>query len=360
MGIATGQKFIKNKWEGRRKKMTVGFLGGKFLPLHLGHVYAIVQASTIVDELYIVLSHSEKRDRELCNHKKMKYIESRVRLRWLHQIVKDMDYVKVIEVEDRYSNEDYDWQEGAVEIKQKIGKPIDYVFSSEYEYEAIFTKLYPESTHYLIDEKRNTVPISATQIREEGVFRHWNFLPDVVKPHFVKKVVILGTESCGKSTLTRNLAKIYNTSFVEEYGRTHCETIGGCDGMMLEEDYPLIAYTHKVKEYEAITHANKVVFIDTEATVTQFYSELYNLQSQTVLDDMASLQNYDLCLYLEPDVKWVDDGLRIHEEQNTRLINNTRLKQLLTKNTIAFIPLTGDYHEKLRQSIEWIQRILSE
>lgn len=340
--------------------MTVGFFGGKFLPLHLGHVYAIVQASTIVDELYIVLSHSEKRDKELCKNTKMNYVENRVRLRWLHQIVKDLDHVKVIEIEDNYSNVDYDWEEGALAIKKRIGKQIDYVFSSEQEYESIFTKLYPESSHFLIDENRDTVPISATQIREEGVYKNWNFLPDVVKPHFVKKVVIVGTESCGKSTLTRNLAKIYNTSFVEEYGRTHCEKIGGCDGIMLEEDYPLIAYTHKVKEYEAIENANKIVFIDTEATVTQFYSELYNHQHQSVLDEVANLQNYDLCLFLEPDVKWVDDGLRIHGEQSSRLSNNTQLKQLLTDNNISFVPLTGDYNEKLNQSIEWIQRILKE
>jgi HTH-type transcriptional regulator, transcriptional repressor of NAD biosynthesis genes len=340
--------------------MTVGFIGGKFLPLHLGHVFAIIQASTIVDELYLVLSHSEKRDKELCDNTKMKYVESRVRLRWLHQLVKDMEHVKVIDVEDSYSNEDYDWEEGAIEIKKKIGKPIDYVFSSEHEYKPIFKKLYPESTHFLIDEGRNTVPISATQIREEGVFKHWSFLPDEVKHHFVKRVVILGTESCGKSTLTRNLAKIYNTSFVEEYGRTHCERIGGCDGIMFEEDYPLIAYTHKVNEYEAMKKANKVVFIDTEASVTQFYSELYNHHHQPVLDEVANLQNYDLCLYLEPDVRWVDDGLRIHGEQSVRVTNNSRLKQLLTKNNIDFIPLTGDYHEKLKQSIEYIQKLLTE
>jgi len=340
--------------------MTVGFIGGKFLPLHLGHVFAIIQASTIVDELYLVLSHSEKRDKELCDNTKMKYVESRVRLRWLHQLVKDMDQVRVIEVEDRYSNEDYNWEEGAVEIKKKIGKPIDYVFSSEHDYEAIFAKLYPESTHFLLDKERKTVPISATQIREEGVFKHWNFLPDEVKLHFVKKVVILGTESCGKSTLTRNLAKIYNTSFVEEYGRTHCERIGGCDGIMFEEDYPIIAYTQKVHEFEAMKKANKVVFIDTEATVTQFYSELYNHHHQPVLDEVANLQDYDLCLYLEPDVRWVNDGLRIHGEQSVRLTNNRRLKQLLSKNNIDFIPLTGDYNEKLKQSINYIQTLLKE
>lgn len=44
-------------------------------------------------------------------------------------------------------------------------------------------------------------------------------------------------ESCGKSTLTKNLAKIYNITFVEEYGRTVCEDLGGCDGIITDDDY---------------------------------------------------------------------------------------------------------------------------
>ncbi|MCM3586641.1 multifunctional transcriptional regulator/nicotinamide-nucleotide adenylyltransferase/ribosylnicotinamide kinase NadR [Mesobacillus maritimus] len=338
--------------------MTVGFYGGKFLPLHLGHVYAIIQASTMVDELYVVLSHSENRDKELCKNTNIDYIESRVRFRWLHQLVKDMEHVKVLAVEDSNGDKDYNWHEGAFEIKRKIGKPIDYVFSSERAYEGIFANLYPHSTHIIIDGKREMVPISATKIRENGVFQYWDFLPDVVKPHFVKKVVVLGTESCGKSTLTRNLAKIFNTTFVEEYGRTFCEKVGGCEGIMLEEDYPLIAYHHKVKEAEAIEKANKIVFIDTEAVVTQFYSELYNGSFHPILDEMAKNQNYDLMLYLEPDVKWVNDGLRVHGKQEIREENNQRLKMLLQKNKLPFIPLSGTYHEKLAQAVKEVRAIL--
>jgi HTH-type transcriptional regulator, transcriptional repressor of NAD biosynthesis genes len=112
--------------------------------------------------------------------------------------------------------------------------------------------------------------------RTEGVFKHWEFIPDFVRPYFIKKIVVVGTESCGKSTLTRNLAKIYNITYVEEYGRTLCEELGGCDGIMVKEDYQRIAYGHKVEEFKAIEKANKLVFIDTEAIVTQFYSNLYN------------------------------------------------------------------------------------
>jgi len=338
--------------------MSVGFIGGKFLPLHQGHVYAIIHASSMVDELYVVLSHSKKRDKELCKGSKMEYIPPHIRLRWLSQLTRDMPHVKVISIEDYEGNDDYDWNQGAQLIKQAIGKPIDYVFSSEFEYNDIFRDLYPDSKHVMIDPERSHVTISATAIRNEGVNRHWEFIPHFVKPYFIKKVVVIGTESCGKSTLTKNLAKIYNTNYVEEYGRTVCEELGGCEGIMVKEDYQKIAYGHKMKEIEAIEKANKVVFIDTEAIVTQFYSHLYNDEDQPVLDEMAKLQEYDLWLYLEPDVKWVDDGLRVHGAKEVRDKNNHHLKKLLEKHSINYKVLNGDYVNRLKGAMDSIDIFL--
>jgi HTH-type transcriptional regulator, transcriptional repressor of NAD biosynthesis genes len=339
--------------------MSVGFFGGKFLPLHLGHVYAIVQASSIVDELYVVLSHSEKRDIELCRDTKMEYIPAQIRLRWLSKLTKDLPHVKVISIADYQGNDDYNWKEGGQLIKKAIGKPIDYVFSSETEYNEIFKELYPTAKHFLIDPIRTHVNISATVIRKEGVFRHWEFIPDMVRPYFVKKVVVVGTESCGKSTLTKNLAKIYNTNYVEEYGRIVCEEIGGCEGIISTEDYHKIAYGHKMEEIKAIEKANKLVFIDTEAIVTQFYSNLYNDEHQTVLDEIAKLQYYDLWLYLEPDVEWVNDGLRVHGEDEVRVKNNQHLKALLKSHNIEYKILNGDYLERLNGAIKLVDELLT-
>lgn len=39
---------------------TVGMYGGKFLPLHMGHVYMMTKASTMVDELHIIVSYDEE------------------------------------------------------------------------------------------------------------------------------------------------------------------------------------------------------------------------------------------------------------------------------------------------------------
>ncbi|MRH43340.1 multifunctional transcriptional regulator/nicotinamide-nucleotide adenylyltransferase/ribosylnicotinamide kinase NadR [Aquibacillus halophilus] len=337
--------------------MTVGFIGGKFLPLHLGHVYAIIYASAMVDELYIVLSHSKQRDKELCDDTKMNYVPDYIRLRWLSKLTKDMPHVKVIPIEDDYGNDDYDWREGSQLIKKKIGKPIDYVFSSEPSYKDIFAELYPDSKHILIDPNRKHVNISASKIRAEGIFHNWNFIPDIIKPYFVKRVVVVGTESCGKSTLVRNLAKIYNTAYVAEYGRTVYEELG-CDGIITEEDYQQIAYGHKMEEIKAIESANKLLFIDTEAIVTQFYSNLYNNEHQTVLDEIAKLQDYDLWIFLEPDVKWVHDGLRKHGTEVERLKNNNHLKTLLDKQNIQYKILKGNYEKRLKGAMELIEDIM--
>lgn len=99
-----------------------------------------------------------------------------------------MPHVKVISIIDDQGNEDYNWAEGARDIKKAIGKRIDYVFSSEYEYNDIFNQLYPEAKHELIDPNRGHVNISATAIRNEGVFVYWEYIPDFVKPYFVKRL----------------------------------------------------------------------------------------------------------------------------------------------------------------------------
>ncbi len=335
--------------------MTTGFLGGKFLPLHMGHVYAITKAACMVDELFVILTYSNKRDKRLCENSKVPFLPPFLRLRWLSQLTKDMENVKVVGIEDdAESDEEYDWYAGAEAIKKVIGKPIDFVFSSESTYSSIFERLYPESSHYIIDESRNRYPVSATKIRKDGPYIHWDLLPKVVKNHFVKKVVIVGTESCGKSTLTKYLAKLYNTTFVEEYGRIVCEELGGCEGILLPEDFQRIAYGHKQLEYQAIQQANKVVFIDTEANITQYYSNLYINQHQEILEGIALAQQYDLWLLLEPDVQWVDDGLRVHGDEIIRKQNHDKVKQLLDEKRVSYQILTGSYSERLETAIKLV------
>lgn len=338
----------------------VGVFGGKFLPLHAGHVYAITKAACQVKELYIILTYSKNKDERLCREGVLPVIPHSVRLQWLRTLTKDMENVRVLAVEGfEESDKEYDWIAGGYDIRAAIGKEIDCIFSSEAEYGPIFDYLYPEAEHILIDEKRVQYPISGTKIREEGVYKHWDMIPEVVKPFFVKKVALVGTESCGKTTVARYLSQIHQTVYVEEYGRLICEELGGSDDIMTEDHFKELAYSHKYFEYQQLKKANKFLFIDSEAVVSQYYSKLYFGHEFDWLEGVVDSQEYDLYLFLEPDIPWVNDGMRSHGDVEVRMANNEMLKQMFRERDIPFVTIGGSYADRFNQANEEVLKLLS-
>lgn len=337
-------------------KEIIGFYGGKMFPFHMGHLHNIIRASNMVDKLYVIVFSDEKTEKELCKNTKIKYeqITPRKRLEWISKSIKGMEHVKVFNISEGYGS----WSEEAVGVRKIIGKNPNVVFSAEPSYDPIFKELYPNAKHIIFD--KNIVPISATMIRNEGAIKYWDYLPKSVQNDFVKKVVIVGTESCGKSTLTRNLAKAFNTSYVHEYGRDICEEFNGCDGILPDEIYPTIAYGHKMLEKKQQEIANKLLFIDSEAIITQFYSNLYNNKNQTVIEEIIKLQDYDLWIFLEPDVKWVDDGYRVHGDSDLRNQNNLKLKKMLEERNIKYTSIDGDYNNRFDKAFNLCLNLLKD
>jgi HTH-type transcriptional regulator, transcriptional repressor of NAD biosynthesis genes len=337
----------------------VGMYGGKFLPIHMGHVHAMIRASTMVDELHIIVSYDTEYEKEVYfKGAAFPHIPFHIRQRWWTQLTKNLPHVHVHAIEEKQTGHFHDWVKGSLEIKKDIGKPIDIVFSSEPSYTEYFAQLYPAAKHIVIDAERKTYNISATKLRTEGVMKHWHMLPDVVKPYFVKEVVVVGTESCGKSTLVHNLAQLYNTTYVEEFGRIFYERLGGCEGITIESDFPRIAFEHKYHQEKQREKANKIHFVDTEAIVTQYFSIVYLGKRQPVLDEVAKLQRFNLWLFLEPDVQWVDDGTRSFGEQEIRERNNALLKDLLNEHGISYISISGSYQERLETAIHHVNELL--
>jgi len=353
MDITIGGKWKKNNMETETKK-TTGFIGGKFLPLHLGHVYAIMSASTQVDELYVICSTSEERDREICKRDGIKYIPPEQRLSWLGELLSDLENIKILHLQDFYGITDYNWEKGRDDVRKMIGKPIDFIFSSEYSYKEIFESLYPEAKHVIIDAKRTNVPISATDLRKD-LFSHWDKLPNCVRSYFTKRVAIVGTESCGKSTLAKKLAKMYNTEYVEEVGRNYC--INHSDKLTVQM-FDSIAMDHFLLQEKKARQSSRVLFIDSDAVVTQFYLDMYFPGKKSpMIEEIVKLQQYDLVLYLEPDVKWVDDGLRVTGEDNIRKQNNERLKQMYRDKGIEFVSISGDYNQRFTSAKNLIDKL---
>lgn len=331
-------------------KYKIGMYGGSFNPLHLGHVNSILTAASLCEHLYLVLSVENDPNE----------IDYRIRFKWLKNLTEDMDNVTVITIFD--DNEKYDWEAGRDQIVKAIGRCPDVVFcGSDYKGKNVWERLYKEADIYYIE--RSKVDISSTKLRED-LYGNFEYIPKVARPYFTKKVCIIGTESCGKTQLVRKLAKYYNTTHVEEAGRYICDEAGGIDNMK-PRDYFDILFKHKEMEREALKNANKVLIIDTDSLITLYYYTLgfentdeYDPRFKSIAENISSLNNYDLYIFLEPDVKWVQDGTRTYGSDDVRQDNNRKLKEIFDKNNIKYETISGSYFDRYEQSKKLIDELL--
>lgn len=328
-----------------------GMYGGSFNPLHMGHVDCIIQAANMCERLFIVLSIGRGREE----------IEYRVRYRWLYQLTSHIGNVRIITIEDEaVRKQEYTaryWQKDAEEVKRQIGEKIDVVFcGSDYNESSFWNICYPESELYIIERNE----ISSSEIRS-NVYRHWDWLPKVVRPYYVKKVLLIGSESTGKSTLTINLANRFNTNYIDEAGRDISER-SGTDLLMLPEDFTEILLQHKLNEIKAIAQSNKVLFVDTDALVTQFYMNFLEDpgigKNKALSDAIDALNSYDLILFLEPDVAFVQDGDRSVVIESDREKYSSQIKALLKEHGRNYLCIKGSYQSRYRQAVEAVDRLL--
>lgn len=332
-------------------KYKCGMYGGSFNPLHLGHVRCIIQAANQCEELILVISEGINRDE----------IDIRVRYRWVYQLTKHIGNVRLFVLQDTAKTkeaytEEY-WLKDAGKVKEFAGKKLDAVFcGSDYDNNSFWAKCYPEAeTIYLQRDE-----ISSTKLRD-NVMAHWEWLPKVVRPYYAKKVLLIGGESTGKSTLTINLANYYSTNYLEEVGRDISER-SGTDMLMLPEDFTDILLIHKVREREALLHSNKVLFEDTDCLITKFYIQFLEGKDKAVneklADAISQLNNYDLILFLEPDVRFVQDGDRSPVIAADREHYSNKIKELYKEREYNIEIISGDYQERFLQSVRLINKLL--
>ena len=338
-------------------KYKVGMYGGSFDPLHIGHIHDMIRAAAMCEELYIMISWCEGRE---STSKELRY-------RWILNSTKHLPNVKIIMIEDEAVskeeyNTDYYWEKGAQDIKNTIGKPIDAVFcGSDYLGTNRFESLYcPESEVIYFD--RAEVPISSTDIRA-WASEHWDYVPDVCKDYYVRKVLIVGGESTGKSTLTQNLALAYNTNFVAEVGRETCEYAGG-EELMLPEDLIENLIRQKDEVRKAAKKSNRILFVDTDALTTGFYCDLLLEKEERdklvgLADCIHSTNTWDLVLFLEPEgTEFVQDGTRNEEIAAERKKYSNMLKQFFERNQVKYHTIAGDYLERFNTAKELISKEL--
>jgi HTH-type transcriptional regulator, transcriptional repressor of NAD biosynthesis genes len=322
--------------------MTLGFIVGKFYPPHLGHKYLIDAARPQVDRMIVMIVHHQSQT-----------IPGELRKEWLEEIHPDCE---IHLVPDELEDDSRQWAEFTVNY---LMRSPDVVFSSE-DYGPEYARLMG-ALHVMIDQPRQTVPISGTIIRSEPL-ENLHLLAPCVRAYFVKRVVLIGAESTGKTMLAEQLAEYYSTRWVPEYGREHWERkikgspLDGPGVSWTRDEFAHIACEQHRRENELARAANRVLICDTNAFTTGTWYERYEDGRDDEVDAIGLTDKVDLYLLTAPDVPFVQDGVR--DGEHIRDWMHGRFKEQLSAGTIPFLELRGNYAKRKQTAITAIDQLI--
>ncbi|MDT7831041.1 ATP-binding protein [Flavobacteriaceae bacterium S356] len=174
------------------------------------------------------------------------------------------------------------------------------------------------------------------------------------------KVVLFGPESTGKTTLSDQLARHYDTVWVEEYARPYLQKVWNQERRTCEpKDIMPIAYGQIALENRLAKRADRVLICDTDLLETKVYSEeYYGGFVDPLLAEAAQQNSYDLYFLTYIDTPWVADDLRDRPEQRLEMFN--AFKNALEKSNRPYILLKGDKETRLKIAVEAIDAILKD
>jgi HTH-type transcriptional regulator, transcriptional repressor of NAD biosynthesis genes len=322
-----------------------GLIIGSFNPVHNGHIALFKFALQKVDTLTILFCYEPDEK-----------IAAILRGQWLRDICREIGegLIHIEEVCDptlpyeKASSKTVSmvW---ADYILKRFGK-FDIIFGSEKYVD--YVAEYMQCKAQILDNQRLNIPVSSTLIRNEP-FKYWDYIPSVVRPHFVKKVCLFGSESTGKSTMSQILAKYYETECVPEMAR---DLLG--DRHCTYDDFPSIAYLQTGETFRKVLTANKLLICDSDLIITELYARIYFNDCPQVVLDLQKVISYDLYLFFEIDVPWVADGTRDLGDPEVRTRMRDMFRNALIERNIPFVTISGNWAERETKAIQAIDTLL--
>ena len=179
------------------------------------------------------------------------------------------------------------------------------------------------------------------------------------KPSNCIKVVLFGPESTGKTTLSAQLARYYNSVWVPEYARQYLQDKWNNERKTCEpHDLIPIAIGQMKLENELAQKTDSVLICDTDLLETKVYSEAYYLGTcDPVLDKYAKENTYDLYFLTYIDTPWEADDLR--DKPNEREFMFEAFETALIQSNKPYVLLKGSKKERLEEATKHIDKLLS-
>jgi NadR type nicotinamide-nucleotide adenylyltransferase len=172
------------------------------------------------------------------------------------------------------------------------------------------------------------------------------------------KVVLFGPESTGKTTLSRQLARHYNTVWAPEFAREYLQKKWNNERKTCENsDILPIAAGQMEIENRLAKKADKVLICDTDLLETKVYSEeYYGGFVDPKLDEAAINNSYDLYFLTYIDTPWEEDDLRDRPELRIEMFK--AFENALKKYQRPYILLQGDKEIRLHTAIKAIDELI--
>jgi NadR type nicotinamide-nucleotide adenylyltransferase len=170
------------------------------------------------------------------------------------------------------------------------------------------------------------------------------------------KVVIIGPESTGKSTLAAQLAAHFGCQWVPEFARTYLEEINR------EYAYPdllAIAKGQVKMEDDYASKQQKLLICDTDLHVVQVWSQhKFGKVDPWILREIQN-RRYDLYLLTDVDIPWENDPLREHPEPEMRMYFKKRYMDLIKATGVPYSTISGTMEERLQRAVGVVQSLFA-
>jgi len=178
------------------------------------------------------------------------------------------------------------------------------------------------------------------------------------QPSNCLKIVLFGPESTGKTTLSRQLARHYNSIWVPEYARQYLQDKWNNKRKTCDPHDLLPIATGQMKlENELAQKTDSVLICDTDLLETKVYSEAYYKGTcNPILETYALKNSYDIYFLTYIDTPWEADDLRDKPNERERMFKAFETA-LLTHNR-PYVLLKGSKEERLKTAIQHIDKLL--
>ena len=268
-----------------------GVIIGRFMPPHNGHRFLIDFARNYADHLTILLCSFQSEP-----------IAGEMRYRWLCELFPSVRIVHITErnpdaARDR-PNATHIW---ADTIRTHVAGDIDMLFASE-DYGRTLAELIG-ARYIAVDPLRHLVPISASELRRDP-WTHWRHLPSIVRPYFVRRVVVAtpppaelptSAERRHGSQIVQRLTEHFRTPFTIDY-LAYWQQKGHLSDRGAEQlaDPSDILRAQQASEEALARHANRVLFCSSDPIRLAAWWSMHFGAPPALIEQHIARQHYDL------------------------------------------------------------------